>query len=163
VQNMAFVAIVLSVGFICQIVWWRLRGPSLSSILVLFAAVYLVLSVACVRYGLLSFSAADYARVSALFASVVLAYTIVCSAVEARSPSLSIITCIAGCGQRGCPEEDLTTRLLAEDAMRDRLRLMEVSGLVHIADGRCTLTGKGAFFAHLFEFGGRVFGVAKGG
>jgi hypothetical protein len=47
--------------------------------------------------------------------------------------------------------------------MMDRLRLMETSGLVHIADGRCTLTGKGLLFARLFEFGARVFGLAKGG
>jgi hypothetical protein len=162
-QNMAFVAIALATGFIFQVAWWRLRGPSLSSILFLFALVFAALSVAGLHWGILNPSPADYARLTLLYVSVVLSYTILCSAVEARSPSLGIITCIADYGKHGCPKDELIRRFIAEGAMIDRLRLMEDSGLVVIAGGRCALTRQGLLFARLFEFGAQFFGLAKGG
>ena len=162
-KNVAFIAIVLAVGFSCQIVWWRVRGPSLSSIPALFILVFIFLGATAVFRGVIDLAATDYARLALFYGALVLGYTILCSAIEARSPTLSIITHIAGYGQGGCPEEDLIASLLAEDAMMDRMRLMQRSGLVQIVDGRCALTRKGALFAHLFEFGGRIFGVAEGG
>ena len=162
-QNVAFIAVVLAIGFVCQLVGGRVRGPSLSSIPILFALVFVVLGATALLWGVFDLAPADYTRLALLYGALVLGYTILCSAVVARSPTLSIVTDIASSGPFGCPEEDLIARFLAADAMMDRLRLMEKTGLVHIANGRCTLTGKGALFALLFEFSGQVFGVAKGG
>jgi hypothetical protein len=162
-QNIALVAAALACGFIFQVAWWRIRGPSLASISLLFALAFAGLSLACLRWGVQSVGLVDYARLTLFYVSIVLSYTILCSAVQARSPTLSIVTCIADYGENGCPDAELKRRFLAQDAIMDRLKLMEAGGLVAIAGGRCTLTGKGLLFARLFEFGARFFGLGKGG
>jgi hypothetical protein len=162
-QNVAFVVVAFIGGFIFQAIWWRVSRPSLSSILLIFALVYAALSVTAWHWNILQVGAAEYSELTLLYLTVLLSHTILCSAVQARSPTLSIVTCIADHGEYGCPDDELKRRFLAQDAIMDRLKLMERSGLIAIAGGRCAVTGKGLLFARLFEFGARFFGLAKGG
>lgn len=163
-HNIAFVAIALTGGFTFQVIWWRIHRPSISSVISLFSLVFVVLSVAGLYWGVLNVGIADYARLMLLYVSIVLSYTIVCSAVEVPSPTVSIITYVADRDRRyGCPEKELVQHFLTLDAMADRLKLMEVGGLVRIVDGRCILTNKALSFARLFESAARFFGLPKGG
>lgn len=162
--NILFVVIALAVGFLLQIVWWRVRLPSLSSVLGLFATAFVVLSAVALYWHVLTLGFVDYARLALLYAAMVLSYTIVCTHAQTRSPALTIIKYIAGYQRDGgCPENKLVRHFLGLDAMADRLKLMEASDLIRFADGKCRLTNKGRFFARLFEFAAQFFGLPKGG
>jgi hypothetical protein len=162
-KNIAFLALALAGGFIFQVVWWRIRRPSISSVLFLFALVFIGLSMTGLCLGILNLGPADYVRLTLLYISVTLSYAIVCSAVEVRSPTLSIITYIADRGRCGCRERELMQHFLAQGALADRIELMEVGGLVRIVERNCALTNKGLPFAHLFEFAAQFFDLPKGG
>jgi hypothetical protein len=161
--SIGLVAVALIVGFLLPVVWWRVRGPSLSSVLLLFTLFYVLLSVAVLHWDLISVGAADYARLTLLYVSLVLGYTIVCSAVEASSPTLGIIEHLAKRGRDGCPESELMQRFLDQDSAWDRIKLMEVGPLVRIEAGRCTLTNKGLLLARLFQLAAQFFGLPQGG
>jgi hypothetical protein len=165
-HNIAIVSIALIGGFLLQIVWWRIIGPSLSSVLLLFVLVFATLTAGGLHFGILDLQAADFCRLTLLYTSVVLSYTCVCTVleVEVPSPTASIITYIADCDREGgCSDDDLIRHFAAQDALLDRLNRMAESGLLRITDGICTLTGKGVFFARLFDFAARLFGLSKGG
>lgn len=163
-RNVGFLIVALAGGFIFQVAWWRVRGPSISSVLALFALSFVGLSVAGLHWGILIVGVVDYVRLTLLYISVVLCYAILSSAVAVHSPTLSMITYIADCGRRsGCPEDELMRRFLSQGAMTNRLKLMEAGGLLRIADGRGALTNKGSFFARVFEFAAHFFGLPKGG
>jgi hypothetical protein len=164
VRNVGFLIIALAGGLIFQVAWWRIRGPSISSVLALFALSFVGLSVAGLHWSILIVDLAEYAGLTLLYISVVLCYAILCSAIEVSSPTLSMIRYIADCGRRsGCPEDELMGRFLSQGAIANRLKLMEAGGLLRIADGHGTLTNKGLFLARVFEFAARLFGLPKGG
>jgi hypothetical protein len=164
VQNIAFVGAALVAGFVFQIAWWRVRRPSISSVLVLFTLAFVCLSVLSLHWDILRVSPAQYARLTLLYVSVGLSYTIVCSAVEIPSPTLSLFKYMADrSGAQGCTEGELMRSFLAQDAMADRINLMASSGLVRVANGRCALTKKGFLFARLFEFAAKLFSLPDGG
>jgi hypothetical protein len=164
-QNITVIVATLAVAFAAQVAWWRRRPPArqIFNILWFFPAVFLVASLAAVHQGLLDVDAAGYARLALLYLSLVLCYAIVFSAVEVSSPTLSIVSYLAGKGMRGCAPDDLTERFMREGDMLGRLKLMEVGGLVAMRDESCRLTPKGLFYAKLFAFAARFFGLPRGG
>src|SRR5262249_291153 len=95
--NVAFLALALAVRFLVQVAWWRVRGPSLPSVLLLFLLSFVALTVAALRLGVVNVALTDYVRLTMFYVSVILSYTIVCSLIDARSPTLSIVTYIADC------------------------------------------------------------------
>ena len=163
--NIAFVATALILALVCQIVWWRMHRPSrqIFSIILLFPLVFLAVSLAGLHWGVLSVGLADYARLVLLYVSLVLTYAIMFSAIEIPSPALSIISYIADSGQQGRLQGELTRHFAGQDGMMDRLKLMEISGLIRIEKGCCELTAKGLIFAHIFRFGAQLFGLHQGG
>jgi hypothetical protein len=164
VRNVGCLIIAFAGGLTLQIAWWRIRGPSISSVLSLFALSFVGLSLAGLHWNILNVGLSDYAALMLLYIAVVLSYAILCSAIEAPSPTLSIVTYIADFGQRsGCPEDKLMRSFLSRGDIANRLKLMEAGGLIRIADGRGTLTNKGSFFARVFEFAAHCFGLPKGG
>jgi hypothetical protein len=164
VRNVGYLIIAFAGGFAFQIAWWRMRGPSISSVLWLFALSFVGVSLAGLRWNFLNVDMAEYAALALLYISTVLSYAILCSAVEVPSPTLSLVTYIADFGrQSGCPQDKLLQRFLSQGDAASRLKLMETGRLVQIADGRATLTNRGWFFARVFEFAARFFGLPKGG
>jgi hypothetical protein len=61
-KNIAFLALALAGGFIFQVVWWRIRRPSISSVLFLFALVFIGLSMTGLCLGILNLGPADYVK-----------------------------------------------------------------------------------------------------
>lgn len=163
--NIVFVAGALVVSVVLQAVWWRVRVPKrqIISLLLLYPLVFLVATLPGLYWGILDVGLADYARLSLLFVSIVLTYATIFSAVEVRSPTLSIVSYIADGGPQGRPQDELTRRFVGEGGMMERLELMELSGLIRIDNGRCELTEKGFLFARLFQFGATFFGLTQGG
>jgi hypothetical protein len=162
-QNIGLLGITLICGFILQIAWWRSRRPTLTSVLSIFTLVFVGLGIAGLYWDILRAGAAERALLTLFYGSIVLTYTALCSAIEVPSPTLSIVTYVADRGLPGCPQDELKRHFLALDAMTDRLKLMEVSGLVQIASGQCALTNRGRLFARLFDFAARFFGLPNGG
>ena len=114
-RNIGCLIIAFAGGLAFQIAWWRLRGPSISSVLSLFALSFVGSSLAGLHWNILNVGLADYAALT-LYGSVVLCYAILCSAIEVPSPTLSMITYIAEVGRRsGCPEDKLTRHFLSQD------------------------------------------------
>jgi hypothetical protein len=163
-DGIILVALSLAIGFILQVVWWRVFGANISSVLFLFLSAFAGMIIASFYGGLLSLSLADYVRLALLYLSVVLAYSAVCSAVEVPSPTLSMIIFIAQRAKTGgCREDDLVQGFIAQGSVGSRLKLMESSGLIGISDGRCALTKKGFLVGRLFEFSARFFDLPIGG
>jgi hypothetical protein len=150
------------VGLAIQVVWWRVKDASLTSVLVIFSlAVASALAVGSIG---LDMPTVDIVRVALFCVSMVLSYTIICSALMASSPSLGLMTYLATFPNgSGCSQADLMKYFAAEEGISDRVARMADDGLVCVVDGVCTLTGKGVFYARLFEFAARLFGLPRGG
>jgi hypothetical protein len=162
-RETAFIVIVFIVGFVLQIAWWRMRAASLVSVLTIFCLVYVVLAIVGQSFGLLQLSILDFIRITLLFSTVLLSYTIICSTFQLPSLSLRLIAHIAELSRSGGCPEDALTQFASENILSDRIDLIAESGLVHITGGVCTLTRKGAFYARLFELGAVLFDLPRGG
>jgi hypothetical protein len=165
VKNIGFVATALAITFALQVVWWRVRRPAggILALLTLFALVFAILSVAALRLGVLDDGPADFARLALLYGSLALTYTILFSAVDAPSPTLSLVRCIADSGAGGCSEAELQRRLVDQDDMASRIRLMELGGMIRIENGLCKLTAYGVFLTRIFRLGAQALGLPQGG
>jgi hypothetical protein len=162
-RETAFIVIVFTLGFALQIAWWRMRTASLASVLTIFCLVYVVLVIVGNSSGLLHLSILDFIRITLLFLSGLLSYTIICSTFQLPSLSLQLIVHIADLTRTGGCPEDALAQFTSENVLSDRIGLIAESGLVHITDGVCTLTRKGAFYARLFELGAVLFDLPRGG
>src|SRR4030095_6397242 len=142
-QNIALIVAALALCVAVQIVWWRVRRPRtwIIRLAMLFAIVFVIVSVAGWRWGIMNGDLADYFRLALFYFASAAVYICLFSAVDSASPTLSIVIHIAAQGQHGCRNEQLTERFAGQrDAMMDRLRMMEVGGLIRMSEGRCELT-----------------------
>jgi hypothetical protein len=162
-RDTAFIIIVFTAGFVLQIAWWRMRAASLVSVLALFSLVYIVLVIIGKSTGLLQWSILDFIRMTLLFSTGLLSYTIICSTFQLPSLSLRLIVHIAELSRSGGCPEDALAQFASENILSDRIDLIAESGLVDITGGICTLTRKGAFYARLFELGAVLFDLPRGG
>ena len=105
----------------------------------------------------------EYCRIWLYFVSLVLAYMITYSAVEADSPSLLIILRIAKAGETGCDrhlvENGLDNSLLIQPRLNDLL----VDKMARLEAGKYQLEPKGVLMARLFILYRSIMGLGKGG
>jgi hypothetical protein len=159
----------LAISFIAHLVIWRVcavKRPILA-LLGIFAAAPLL--TALISGGIAihpvppSLSVTDIVRIALFYVSCALVYICVYSAIEAQSPTLAIVTCIASRGGAGCTEPELAELLTAETGLRERIGLMEAGGMVVLSGDRCALTPQGRLWARVFESAGNLFVLSLGG
>ena len=160
-------AALLSMLFCAQLLLWRLWRPvrQIRALLIVFVLAPLIglagLFLAGRPHGVAALSDADFVRIILFYVSCSLAYIILYSAIEERSPTLTILAYVAE--KRECSEAELFARFGKGDELAGRLVLLIQSQLVGCSGDICRLTKSGRRFAQLFEAASRLFGLESGG
>lgn len=105
----------------------------------------------------------EYIQIGLYFISLLLAYTITYSAIEADSPSLLIIMKIAKAGEKGLEEETLDREMDDKVLIEPRIRDLLKDGMAELQDGKYRLKPKGILMASLFTIYRNIMGLGKGG
>jgi hypothetical protein len=97
------------------------------------------------------------------YVSCSLVYVCLYSAIEAQSPSLAIVSYVAGCGSAGCSEADIANHIIDGESVSARIDSIKAARMIVVGDGRCALTPGGRLWAEIFEFAGNIFCLPLGG
>jgi hypothetical protein len=158
----------LLLAFVVHVVIWRVRPPkrSIRALLGIFATTPLVavpIFMAIEPSAVIDASLSDALRVLLFYVPSSLVYVCLYSAIEAQSPSLAIVSYVAGCGSAGCSEADIANHIIDGEGVSARIDSMKAARMIVVGDGRCALTPGGRLWAELFEFAGNVFRLPLGG
>jgi hypothetical protein len=142
-----FVAIVLLVGalFAVHLVWWRVALPrrQRAVLLVLFLGGGIVLApLVAWLVGSLGFaplSWVEWLNVALAVVAFALAYVVTYSALEADSPTLSLVRHIAAAGRRGLAEAELGEFMASRPFVGARLTALVDEGMVYEKEDRILL------------------------
>jgi hypothetical protein len=150
-------------ALIVHLIWWRLSlPPRQSSALVrLFAVSGVFGAVGLIAGGApgLGLTAPRLVLTALLFGGLALTYLILFSAIEADSPTLSMIDVVRRHGSRGIAESDLLSIMVERSFARVRLNQMVNDGLAVEIDGRLFATRAGVRFASIVVFYRRLIGT----
>ena len=167
---------IFAAGFMIHWIWWRVKIPQrqTASLLAVFSLTLVV--------GLMALSlpttvgetvgerdfwklrnAWEIAHVACFGVAAMLAYVVAYSALEERSPSMTILTHVADSGERGQSREGLETMLLGVSPVEIRLTAMERDGMVREEGGSLVLTSKGWAWAKTFSAWRRLLRFRLGG
>ena len=164
---LAFVVLIVT-----QLLVWRLRRPgyytalSVISLLVLGASVATFGVLARVAPGaprFLPVTNLDYWNFLMLYVAVALAYMITYSAVQADSPTLSILLLIDEAGARGAAAAELIGKLDDNAVVVPRLSDLLVGRLARFEGGRYVVTPNGSFLARIYIAYRALLKMEKGG
>jgi len=157
----------LFLSFCAQLVFWRIfiPGRQIRALLVIFVLVPLIavglLQITGMAEVLARFSAAEIVRLAILYVSCALTYIVLYSAIEEQSPTLAIISYVAGRSQ--CTGADLVERFGKGHELSQRIELLARSEFVRQEGDRYRLAPAGHRFAKLFDAANRLFGLESGG
>ncbi len=155
--------LLFSVAVAIQIILWKVRLPKrqMRTLLLILGAVFLVWFIVAAA---LAEPLLELLHVALFYASVSLAYTVTYSAIEADSPTLSLMRFLAGGPREGAPEEEIAAFFAKRPFVRARLVALERSGLIGERDGRYVLAGKPSLAFRLILGYRKIYGsIPKGG
>ena len=161
--------VLLILAFVVHVVIWRVHPPkrSIRALLGIFATTPLVAVPIFMAIepssAVIDASLSDALRVLLFYVPCSLVYVCLYSAIEAQSPSLAIVSYIAGSGGAGRSEADIANHIIDGESVSARIDLMTAAKMIVIGDGRCALTRGGRLWAELFEFAGNIFRLPLGG
>jgi hypothetical protein len=158
----------LMLAFVVHVIIWRVHPPkrSMRALLYIFAATPLVavpIFMAIEPSAVIGASLSDALCVLLFYVPCSLVYVCLYSATEAQSPSLAIVSYVAGCGSAGCSEADIANHIIDGEIVSARIDSMKAAKMIVVGDGRCALTPGGRLWAELFEFAGNIFRLPLGG
>jgi len=153
----------LFVSFILHVLWWRINMPHRSTIALLicfFGVLILAILYLCLFPSTFDYSLIDISKMILLYTSCTFVYIIVYSAVEDQSPTLAIAYYLKKQSHAGgCDDNSLNNFLKADAAIRRRIFSMEKSGFIQKNHDHWFLTKKGKFFASIFDYSAKIFGL----
>ena len=159
---------VFGAAFLAHLAWWRIALPrrQTAALLLLFCGVLGIwLAVSHFMPGRW-FTAADRwqaIHVAVFHVACTLAYVVAYSALEHRSPSMTLLVAVADSGGAGCTPEELRGLLAGASPVEVRLDAMVHDGMV-IRDGDdIRLAAKGRAWAAVFSTWRRFLGMPRGG
>jgi hypothetical protein len=153
----------LVVAFLAQIVLWKIRVPDqqIRALLIIFAVVFGLWLVGAVVF---SMALLEMLHVGLFYVSISLCYVITYSAIEADSPTLSLIHLLYGKGAQGCSGDEITRFLIQHSFVRARLAALVYSGLIREQNGRYVMPGKPSLAFRIILGFRKVYGsIPKGG
>jgi hypothetical protein len=159
----------LILAFVMHVIIWRVQPPkrSIRALLGIFAATPLVTVSIFVAIepssAIIGASLSGALRVLLFYVSCSLVYVCLYSAIEAQSPSLAIVSYVAGCGSAGCSETEIGNHIIDRESVSARIDSMTAAKMIVVGDGRCALTPGGRLWAEVFEFAGNIFRLPLGG
>jgi len=157
-------------GFAVHWIVWRVRIPvrQTRAMLGIFAAV----AVAAVALGVAGrgplpawwpANGWEWLHAMTFYAAAMLGYVVVYTALEERSPSMTLLSFVARDPGRGSSRADLESVLGGASPVEVRLDALIRDRMVDDHDGICTLTEKGRRWAATFEGLRRLLGFPAGG
>jgi hypothetical protein len=162
-QILLISCVLFVVSFLAQMVIWRVRLPDqqIRALLVIFAITFGLWLVGAVVFSMLFL---DVLQVALLYGSVSLCYVITYSAIEADSPTLSLIRFLATKRDQGCSGDEIERLLARHSFVGARLAALVHSGLIREQNGRYVIAGKQSLAFRVILGFRRVYGsIPKGG
>jgi hypothetical protein len=157
--------LVLFVGALAfHLVLWRVRLPKYHTrtLLLLFASVLAVWLPLTLLIGTLAWP--ELLHICMYYTSLALCYVITYSALEADSPTLSLIRHLHATGSRGLSEDEVRSFLETRPFVRARLNALVHDGLVAERDGRFFVASNGSpFFRVILGFRSLYGAIEQGG
>jgi len=157
-----------AVAFLLHWLVWRVRIPrrQTAALLLIFlgtlpVGLVAVSLVPCDVIGPLGFW--QYLQVAIFHVSLSFAYIVAYSALEERSPSMTILVVVANAGAEGLAREELEGSLKTVRPVESRLAAMVRDGMVSRVDGRYRLERKGRAWGWVFGLWLRLLNRDKGG
>ncbi len=105
----------------------------------------------------------EYMQLAMIVASLAVAYTISYSAVEANSPSVTIMDIALKSGNNGVSEEELNNMMTDGRILTPRIEDLLNDGLACAEKDKYKLTDKGRAFIYPFILYRKLLGMSKGG
>ncbi len=128
-----------------HLVWWRVALPrrQRAALMVFFFMGSLILAPVAGfvlgKFGVESLSWIQWLNVALAIVAFTLAYVVTYSALEADSPTLSLVRYIATAGASGVREEELATFMSSRPFVGARLSALLEEGMIHEREGRIHL------------------------
>jgi len=149
---------------------WRVRIPrrQTASLLAIFSATLVVGLVVLVApmadaAGCRLAAPWEVLHVVEFHVAAMLAYVVAYSAIEERSPSMTILTAVADSGPRGLARADAEGCLRGLAPLERRIDALVRDGMVDRSGDDLVITAKGRQWARTFGGTRRLLGMAKGG
>ena len=168
-MNTALLAIgVFAAAFVAHLAWWRIALPrrQTASLLGLFFAVLFAwLALSHFMPGRW-FTAADRwqaIHVAVFHTACTLAYVVAYSALEHRSPSMTLLVAVADSGDAGCTPDELRDLLNEFNPVNVRLDAMVHDGMITRDGDGYQLAAKGRAWATVLSNWRRLLGMRPGG
>jgi hypothetical protein len=159
---------VFATAFLVHLAWWRIALPrrQTAALLAVFFGVLVVwLGVSHFLPGRW-FTAADRwqaIHVAIFHTACALAYIVAYSALEHRSPSMTLLVAVADSGGAGCTPEQLRSLLAGASPVEVRLNAMVHEGMVTLDGDGYRLAQKGRAWATVLSNWRRLLGMPPGG
>jgi hypothetical protein len=156
-----------AVAFLTHWLLWRVRIPARQtlSLLAIFLATLVIglFSSAWWSPAWRFTNAWEVLHVAMFHVAAMLAYVVAYSAIEERSPSMTILSRVADSGNRGQSREELQAMLVNVSPVEIRLAAMLRDGMVRDEAGSMVLTTKGWAWANTFTTWRRLLRFRLGG
>lgn len=159
---------VFATAFFTHLAWWRISLPrrQTASLLGLFFAVLAAwLAVSHFMPGRW-FTATDRweaIHVAVFHTACTLAYVVAYSALEHRSPSMTLLVAVADAGDAGCSPDELRGLLAGASPVEVRLDAMVHDGMIARESDGYRLAAKGRAWATVLSVWRRLLGMRPGG
>lgn len=154
-------------GFLIHWLVWRVRIPTRQTawLLAIFSGT-LAAALATAPWWPLAWrfaNAWEVLHVVIFHVAAMLAYVVAYSAIEERSPSMTILSRVADAGSRGQSREELQALLVGVSPVEIRVAAMLRDGMIREEAGRLMLTAKGRTWAGTFTTWRRLLRFELGG
>ena len=159
---------VFALAFVAHLIWWRVALPrrqtaALMGIFLGGLALWLLCSLVLPGRWFTAGDPWQAVHVAVFDVACTLAYVVAYSALEHRSPSMTLLVTVADAGAAGCAIEQLHGMLAAANPVEIRLAAMLHDGMI-IRDGDgYQLTPKGHAWAAVLSSWRRLLGMPQGG
>jgi hypothetical protein len=159
----------LAVLALVHLVLWRVRRPAGQYVALLGLAAGVLVAALAVRSALDTGTdwtparTLDYLNQITLFTVLALAYISTYSAVQADSPTMTILLRIAAAGPGGLTRRELSDDLIDEVLVIPRLNDLVIGGMVDLRGGRYVVARRGALFGRVHARYRAMLGMEKGG
>lgn len=156
-------------GFFLHWLWWRVKIPARQSAVILFILMAsLAVGLAASPYlsaveGYRPTNFWQVLHVATFHVSMSLAYIVAYSALEARSPSMTLLTHVADARGAGRSQEDLFAVLGGMTPIESRLAAMSRDKMIEAEAETYVVTAKGRVWAQTFGSWRRLIRLNKGG
>ncbi len=151
-----------TLAFAWHVVLWRVRRPVAQrrALLRIFGVFFAAL-LAAAFLGLLA--PLEILHVAVCYVPLSLSYIALYSAIEADSPSLTMVKFVAAAGPEGRRAEEFEKIITDDGLVGARLRAMEDEGMVHREGDILSITPKGLGMARVFSMAARMLNLRTGG